>query len=84
MIFIRTPDGEILRQRLVNRKTESEDLLARRLERVPMELEMGKAYEHQVINDNLDIAVKEVDTIIREYLNNNHKGTLNGTQTGRS
>jgi guanylate kinase len=68
MIFIRTPSVEVLRQRLLNRKTETEELLAKRLERVPMELEMGKMYEHQVINDNLETAIKEVDTIIRTYL----------------
>jgi guanylate kinase len=68
MIFIRTPNFDVLRQRLVNRKTETDELLASRLERVPMELERGKAYEHQVINDNLETAIGEVDAIIRKYL----------------
>jgi len=68
MIFIRTPNVEVLRERLVNRKTETEELLAKRLGRVTMELEMGKMYEHQVVNDDLETAIREVDTIIRNYL----------------
>ena len=68
MIFIRTPGMEVLRQRLLNRKTETEELLAKRLERVPMELEMGNAYEHQVINDDLERAIRDVDGIISRYL----------------
>ena len=68
MIFIRTPGMDVLRQRLLNRKTETEELLAQRLERVPMELEMGNAYEHQVINDDLERAIQDVDRIISRYL----------------
>ncbi len=68
MIFIRTPSTEVLHQRLLKRKTETDEILAMRLQRVPMELEMGKAYEHQVVNDDLATAVREVDTIIRKYL----------------
>jgi guanylate kinase len=68
MIFIRTPNEEILRDRLLNRRTETTEVLAMRLKRVSMELEMGSAYEHQIVNDDLPTAVREVDTIIRKYL----------------
>ena len=68
MIFIRTPNEEILHERLLNRGTETEEVLAMRLKRVSMELEMGSAYEHQIVNDDLPTAVNEVDIIIRKYL----------------
>jgi len=68
MIFIRTPDTDVLKERLERRKTETEELLAMRLRRVPMELEIGEAYEHEVVNENLETAVREVETIIQQYL----------------
>jgi len=64
LIFIQPPSFEILRQRLANRKTESEDVVRRRMERVPMELEKGKEFDHRVVNDNLQTAVDEVEEII--------------------
>ncbi len=68
LIFIRTPSVEVLHQRLLKRKSETQEVLSMRLRRVPMELEMGKLYEHQVINDDLATAVREVNTIIQSYL----------------
>lgn len=70
MIFIRPPDMEVLTQRLQNRRTESDETLARRLERVPMELEMGATFAHQIVNDDLEKAVGEVQKIIHTYLSN--------------
>lgn len=68
MIFIRTPTIEVLRERLLQRKTETEAMLASRLERVPMELKLGEQYEHQIVNDDLQRAVKEVQEIVQSYL----------------
>lgn len=70
MIFIRPPDLRVLRERLRNRRTESDETLARRLERVPLELEMGATFTHQVVNDDLQRAVGEVQRIIQTYLSN--------------
>jgi len=68
MIFIRTPDMNVLRERLVRRKTESEEMLAKRIERVPMELEKGKQYQHQIVNDDLTKAVNGVQAIVESFL----------------
>lgn len=68
MIFIRTPGMEVLKKRLQNRKTETEEVMSMRLDRVPMELSMGKEYGHQVVNDDLATAVREVQEIIQKYL----------------
>lgn len=68
MIFIRTPGVEVLKQRLEKRKTETEAVLSMRLDRVPMELTMGEGYRHQVVNDDLATAVREVHAIIQKYL----------------
>jgi guanylate kinase len=68
LIFIRPPSQEVLEQRLRDRHTESETALARRLARVPMELEAGKKFDCEVINDDLRRAVDEVQTIVYRHL----------------
>jgi guanylate kinase len=68
LIFIRPPSVEVLMERLRHRHTEDEATLARRLARVPMELELGRAFEHQVVNDELPRAVAEVKKIVDQYL----------------
>lgn len=68
LIFVRPPSVEVLRQRLEQRKTETEETLKKRLERVPMELEKGNQFDHQVVNDVLGTAVAEVQRIVKQYL----------------
>lgn len=68
LIFIRPPSMEILRQRLENRHTESDTTLRRRLERVPMEMNLGERFDRQVVNDVLERAIEEVEEIVRRYL----------------
>ena len=67
LIFIKPPDLESLKQRLVNRKTEDEATIKRRLDRAAMELEMGKKFDYQVTNDDLAKAIGEVDGIVRHH-----------------
>lgn len=68
LIFIRPPSVEVLQQRLRDRKTEDEETTARRMARVPMELELGNAFDHKVINDQLRRAIDEVHTIVEHHL----------------
>lgn len=67
VIFIRPPSVEVLRSRLLNRKTEDEATMNRRLDRVTMELETGNQFDYQVINDDLQTAVREVEQIIAKH-----------------
>lgn len=64
LIFIAPPDIRTLEARLRARMTESDEIIARRLERAQMEMAMADQYDHIVVNDDLDRAVKEVDGII--------------------
>jgi len=68
LIFIAPPSVEVLEQRLRNRKTEDEEKIRRRLLRMPMELEAGKQFDVTVINDDLERAITEVDTIIKKHI----------------
>ena len=68
LIFIEPPSVDDLRQRLRHRRTESEVIISKRLERVPMELENGKEFDHRVVNDELEKAISEVDAIVRNAI----------------
>jgi guanylate kinase len=59
-----------LKKRLENRNTENPETLKRRLERVPMEMEKGRYFDFQVVNDDLQKAVDEVDEIVQTNMKN--------------
>jgi guanylate kinase len=69
LIFIRPPSLEVLRQRLMGRRTEDQAAFAKRLGRVPMELEKGNGFDFQIVNDELPRVLEGVQTIVQEYLN---------------
>lgn len=68
LIFIRPPDAGTLERRLRERKTEDRATLERRMARVPLEMELGAAFDHQVVNDDLERAIAEVEAIVNRYV----------------
>lgn len=87
LIFIAPPSIETAMRRLRERKTESDEDLRRRFERMPMEMEKGKLYDFTVVNDRLREAIGEVDAIIQRELSEKQtrKATSSeGGQGGRS
>jgi guanylate kinase len=63
-IFVLPPSGEVLLERLKNRKTESPQQLAARLDSALQELRAVEEYEYVVVNDDLDRAVANVGSIL--------------------
>jgi guanylate kinase len=63
-IFIRTSSLEVLEERLRRRRSETEETMKRRLDGARAELARIGEYEHQVINDDLDEALKNLRSII--------------------
>jgi guanylate kinase len=64
LIFIAPPNLKILEERLRARRTESDETVVRRLDRAAMEMDMAKEYDHIVVNDNLEQAIKQVENIV--------------------
>jgi len=64
-IFIKPPSLELLMERLKNRRTETPESLARRMERVTMEMNQAADFDYCVVNDDLDNAIASVDAIIK-------------------
>jgi guanylate kinase len=65
-IFVEPPSLNDLRTRLINRGTDSEERITKRLDRLSVELEYKSNFEHNVVNDNLDRAVDEIMNIIQQ------------------
>lgn len=68
-VFIRPPSFEVLEDRLRNRSTESPESLSKRLEKAMYELGFARQFDRIVVNDDLNMAVEKVHSIILEFLN---------------
>ena len=64
LIFIAPPSYEELVSRLRGRHTESEEAIQKRLEFVNFEKENSKQFDHIVVNDTVENAVKQIEKII--------------------
>ena len=64
LIFLVPPSFEVLSQRLRARGTDSDDVVRQRLEIARTELEQAGAFDHTVVNDDLDTAVADVARIL--------------------
>ena len=63
-IFIIPPSFEELSRRLHNRNTDSEDVIAGRLEKARTEFQEIPKYDFLVINDKVSNAVHEIESIL--------------------
>ena len=69
-VFIAPPSFEVLRNRLINRGTETAEVIEKRLAQAKNELDRAKEYDYIVVNADLDVAVDELKNII---LSERHK-----------
>jgi guanylate kinase len=67
LIFIRPPDKQTIKNRLINRGTESTEIIEKRLNRFDFEMEKINEFNFVVVNKNLEEAVEEVQKIIIKY-----------------
>lgn len=65
-IFLAPPSFEVLKQRLINRGTETQEVVEKRLLRAKEELLEKDKYDYVVINDCLQTAVEEIYKIIKQ------------------
>lgn len=70
-ILIVPPSMEILEQRLRSRATDSDDVIALRLENAKTEMNVARTegkYEYEVVNDDLEVAKEKVCEVVREII----------------
>ena len=63
-IFVLPPSMEALEKRLVNRRTDSEEIIRNRLDNARAEISQYEHYDYIIINDNIDQAYKELESIV--------------------
>ncbi len=64
LIFIAPPSIEELEARLRGRHTETEEAIQKRLASIKLEIENSKHFDYQVVNDTVENAVQQLETII--------------------
>ena len=62
-IFIMPPSVEELEERLRGRNTEDEEAIQKRLNEAKREIEAGKSFDYKIINDDLDVALANLQEI---------------------
>jgi guanylate kinase len=68
LVFVLPPDENTLRQRLTDRGRDSAEAIEKRFRAAKREIAMAKgsrAFDHMVINDDLETAVNEIIKILR-------------------
>lgn len=67
-LFILPPSLDVLRQRLVNRGTDSIEEIEKRLAKAEFEICQGQVFDRLIVNDDLAIAVNEVRQAIADFV----------------
>jgi len=67
-LFIAPPSMEVLHQRLINRGTDTPEMIAKRIGKAEYELSFAPQFDKVIVNDTLEVAEKEAEKIIREFL----------------
>lgn len=64
LVFVLPPDLPTLRQRIINRGTETEDVIDKRFNEALNEIKLIGEYDYYVVNDELDDAAYDLQAII--------------------
>ena len=67
-IFILPPSVEVLKERLINRATDSAEMIEKRVAKAKWEMSFADNFDVQIINDDLEIAFEKVYSVINAFL----------------
>jgi len=67
-IFILPPSIEALLQRLENRGTDSKTVILQRMDNARLEMDQQSAYDHVIVNDEIDQAVADLCSILENEM----------------
>ncbi len=63
-IFVLPPSLGVLRERLSSRRTDSEEVILRRLAKAREEISVYRLYDYVIVNDDFDAALKELGAVV--------------------
>ena len=64
-VFIAPPSVETLRQRLLNRGTETPEVIEKRVSEAAHEISFAYRYDYVIVNDVLETAIDDFNSVIR-------------------
>lgn len=67
-IFIKVPSIDELRQRLIKRATDTPEAIEKRVAKAEEELTYEESFDYTLINDNLETALSQAETLIKEFI----------------
>lgn len=67
-VFVKPPSFEILKQRLIDRNTETEEALKTRIARMKEELTFESKFDRVLVNDLLEVTLEEAEHIVANFL----------------
>ncbi len=65
-IFIKAPSIDILRARLEARNTDTAEAIEERINKASFETSFAEQFDHIVVNDDLEDAMRRINTIVQE------------------
>lgn len=65
LIFLIPPSLEELKNRIIGRGTETEEIVKGRLDTAKVEIEMMNAYDYVVVNDQVEKACERIESIVQ-------------------
>ncbi len=67
-IFIQPPSVDELKKRLIERNTDSAEMIEKRVAKAAWEIEFAPQFDVVVINDSLEKAKEEIESVVRNFL----------------
>lgn len=67
-IFVAPPSFEELKQRLINRKTETQEKIKIRLERVELEMQYRNSFDYVLVNNILEDTLQEAEELVQHFI----------------
>jgi len=68
-IFVKAPSIEVLRERLQNRSTDSDEQIQNRVEKAGIEMTYADKFDYILTNNDLATAQKEITAIVLNFIN---------------
>lgn len=69
LLFVTPPSADVLYNRLKGRGTETDEVIAKRMARACTEADIIEKYDYIIVNDDIDVSVKEAHEIIQNAKN---------------
>ncbi len=68
-VFIQAPSVSVLRERLINRATDSKEDIDKRVSKAEYEMSFAKEFDYILTNNELSKAFEEIELVVNKFLN---------------